>query len=441
MTELPPAARARLLADARELAGVEGELLFGRYRLVRELGRGGMGVVYEAEDTALGRRVALKRLAFASALGPGLSEAVLREARAAARLDHAHIAAVYDAYPDALVLQLVLGPSLAEIERPPLRELVGWIRDAARAVQHAHEHGLVHRDLKPHNLLVADGRVFVTDFGLAKELASPGSHSLSGSVLGTPSYMPPEQASGLAREVDARSDVYALGATLYDKLAGRPPFVASDVVALLRAVVEGEAPPLAAHVPRDLARVVGKCLEKDKERRYASAAALADDLENWLAGRPVVARAASVGYRLAKWTRRHRALVGAGALVLVVALAGLAWNLATRRAFAVTSEALELAGELELLSENAAFAGIEEVPASAAAARESGLERCREFLARHPEAGVIRTQLAELLVELGRRAEARGEFERVLAVEPGNARTKLGLGLVLAQLEGMRRAS
>lgn len=442
MTELPPEARRRLLADARELAGADGELLHGRYRLLRELGRGGMGIVYEAEDTALGRRVALKRLSFAAGLGPGLAEAVLREARAAARLDHAHIAAVYDAYPDALVLQLVEGRSLAEVEDATLRERVTWLRDAARAVQHAHEQGLVHRDLKPHNLLVAGGRVFVTDFGLAKELAAPASGSLSGRVLGTPGYMPPEQAAGLAREVDARSDVYGLGATLYHLCAGRPPFVGADVVALLRAVVEDEPPPLARlapEVPRDLALVVMRCLEKDKARRYPSAAALADDLENWLAGRPVVARAPGLAYRCAKWGRRHRAWVAAGALVVLVAGAALAWNFATRRAYGLTNEALALAAELELLSENAAFAGREEVPASEAAVLEQGLARCRAFLARHPDAGGIRTALGELLAALERDDEARVELERVRAEEPENARARLALGLVLARAEARRR--
>ncbi len=443
MTELPPEARARLLADARELASAEGELLHGRYRLVRELGRGGMGIVYEAEDIALGRRVALKRLALGAALAPGLAEAVLREARAAARLDHPHIAAVYDAYPDALVLQLVEGRPLAELASPPLSELVGWLRDAARAVQHAHEHGIVHRDLKPHNLLVAGGRVFVTDFGLAKELAAPGSRSLSGSVLGTPSYMPPEQASGLAREVDARSDVYALGATLYDKLAGRPPFAAGDVVALLRAVVEDEPPPLATlapAVPRDLAVVVAKCLEKDKARRYATAADFADDLENWLAGRPVVARAPSFGYRLAKLVRRHRVLAGAAAVVLVVVLAALLWNRAERRARAVTEEAHAIAEEFDVLAENAAFAGKAEVPTSAREAFERGIARCAEFLARHPDVVGIRLKHGWLLRQVGEREAALAEFERAVALEPENPGARLERGLLLATLAGERRA-
>jgi tetratricopeptide (TPR) repeat protein len=427
-----------LLADARELAGAEGELLHGRYRVLRELGRGGMGIVYAAEDTALARRVALKRLSFAAGLGPGLAEQALREARAAARLDHPNIAAVYDAYPDALVLQLVEGPSLAELARPPLGELVGWIRDAARAVQHAHEHGIVHRDLKPHNLLVAGGRVFVTDFGLAKELATAGAHSLSGSVLGTPSYMPPEQASGLAREVDARSDVYALGATLYDKLAGRPPFVAGDVVALLRAVVEDEPPPLAAlapDVPRDLALVVAKCLEKDKARRYASAAALADDLERWLAGRPVEARAPSAGYRLAKFVRRHRALVAAASVVGVVLVGAALWNTAERRARGVTEAALALSDELDVLIENADFVERAETPISKSEELERGVARCRDFLAAHPGAIALRVKMGMLLRGLGRRDEALGEFERALALAPEDGHARLERGLLLASKE------
>jgi serine/threonine-protein kinase len=433
--ELPPEARARLLADAFELGGPEGELLHGRYRLVRELGRGGMGVVYEAEDVALRRRVALKRLHLGPGTGPGLAEPVLREARAAARLDHPHIAAVYDAHPDAIVMQLVDGQPLSELAGVPVRTLVGWIRDAARAVHHAHGHGIVHRDLKPHNLLIASGRVVVTDFGLAKELAVDTSLSLSGSLLGTPAYMPPEQAGGRAREVDARSDVYALGATLYDRLAGRPPFAAPDLVALLRAVVEDEPAPLrtlAPDVPRDLALVVHTCLEKDKARRYASAAALADDLERWLAGHPVEARPPTLRYRVGKSVRRHRALYAAGALLLGLVLGAVAWNWAERARHAATEETLALVERVNVLLADAQALDLGEGRTSALERLAQGIADCRAFLARHPS-HAIEAKLGRLLRRAGRADEARAAFERALTLAPGYAPARLERGLLASE--------
>jgi len=446
--ELPPEARARLLADARALVqptlGNSVELLHGRYRLLRELGRGGMGVVYEAEDVALRRRVAVKRLALPAAVGPGLSEQVLREARAAARLDHPNIAAVYDAYADAIVMQFVDGQPLSDVARPPVRQLVAWIRDAARAVHHAHEHGIVHRDLKPHNLMVAGERVVVTDFGLAKELAVDTSLSLSGSVLGTPSYMPPEQAGGRAREVDARSDVYALGATLYDRLAGRPPFVEKDLVALLRAVVEDEPAPLrviAPEVPRDLALVVHKCLEKEKPRRYASAAELADDLERWLDGRAVLAKAPSRRYRLAKGLRRHRTAVAAAVLLALVTFGAVVWNWTERAATAAIGETLDLVEDLNLKLDNARALGAGEGPSAMGEQLEQGIASARAFLARHPETFQVELKLGELLRESGQHQEALLAFERALAQYEDYAPALVQRGLLRAYLVGARRAA
>lgn len=440
---LPPEARARLLADARELAEPAGELLHGRYRLLRELGRGGMGVVFEAEDVALQRRVAVKRLTLLPGAGPGLAEPVLREARAAARLDHPHIAAVYDAHPDAIVMQLVEGRPLSEIGAVPVRQLVTWIRDAARAVHHAHEQGIVHRDLKPHNLMVAGERVVVTDFGLAKELAVDTSLSLSGSVLGTPAFMPPEQAGGRAREVDARSDVYALGATLYDRLAGRPPFAAADVVALLRAVVEEEPAPLATlapAVPRDLALVVHKCLEKEKGRRYASAAELADDLERWLEGRPVHAQPPTLGYRLAKTLRRHRGAVAAAAALALVALGAVLWNWSERAQRRAVEETLALDRILGVHLENARGLARED-EAGRRAELDQAVARAQAFLARHPEAYEIEVRLGECLRERGEKEAALAAFERALDLRGDYAPALLKRGILRSQLANERLAA
>jgi serine/threonine-protein kinase len=446
-SELSPEARARLLADARDLVrpglGNSVELLYGRYRLLRELGRGGMGVVYEAEDVALRRRVAVKRLSLPE-VGPGLSEQIMREARTAARLDHPNIAAVHDAYPDAIVMQFVDGEALSELAQPPVRALVAWIRDAARAVHHAHEHGIVHRDLKPHNLMIAGERVVVTDFGLAKELAVDTSLSLSGSVLGTPSYMPPEQAGGRAREVDARSDVYALGATLYDRLAGRPPFVEKDLVALLRAVVEDEPAPLAAlapDVPRDLALVVHKCLEKEKARRYASAAELAEDLERWLDGRAVLARPPSLRYRLEKSVRRHRMAVAAAGLLALVTFGAIVWNWTERAAGAAIGETLDLVEDLNVKLDNARTLGERESPSAKREQVEQGIASARAFLARHPEAYQVELKLGELLREGGRHDEALQAFERALRQYADYAPALVQRGLLRGYLVSARRGA
>jgi len=438
---LPEEARRRLLDDARRPPSPEecatGELVYGRYRVVRELGRGGMGVVYEAEDVSLRRRVALKVLALPAGLGPSLSEEVLREARAAARLNHPNIAAVYDAHAGpgggAIAMQLVQGGALSTLARADARRLVALVRDAALAVHHAHEQGIVHRDLKPHNLLVEGERVLVTDFGLAKELALESSLSLSGSVLGTPAYMPPEQAGGRAREVDARSDVYALGATLYDLLAGRPPFVERDVVRVLTMVVQEEPPPLARlapAVPRDLARVVHKALEKEKARRFASARELADDLTRWLDGRPVLARAPSLGYRAHKFARRNRAWLGAASLAALALLAalGLTWSeRAERRA---TEEALALSGIVQEARRDAAL--LEPREREAALARlDQGIARCRAFLERH-DVAQGHFLLGRLLRARGKPAEALAALERALALDPGLAPARLERGLLRA---------
>jgi hypothetical protein len=286
----PPAAPGLL---GRLVAGVSGPLRpgerLGPYVVLRELGRGGMGVVYEAQHQELGRPVALKlRL-------PGddkTDRRFLIEAQAAARLRHPNVVAVHDAGKDGgrlwMSMDLVEGESLeqrlARGERLDVEEAARLGAAVARALQHAHERGVLHRDLKPANILVrADGTPLVADFGLAKVVAGAESLTRTGELLGTPAYMPPEQANGV--DGDARGDVWSVGATLYHLVSGQPPFQGDGLMALLGAVLAARFAPLSSvrpDVPEAFEAVVARCLQKDPAARYASAGALADDLERFL---------------------------------------------------------------------------------------------------------------------------------------------------------------
>ncbi len=274
----------------------------GEYELLDVLGRGGMGVVYRALHVRLGRVVALKVLA----QGPSATEEDIArfraEAEAAAHLDHPHIVPVYAVgeHEDRpyFTMRYVEGQPLSQrlTEGPlPPREAAKVLAPVARAIDYAHRRGVLHRDLKPSNILIdSQGRPHVTDFGLAKRVDS-GHASLtrSGAVLGTPSYMAPEQAAGRRGEVGPATDVYGLGAILYQMLTGRPPFQAPSAFDVVLMVLDQDPlPPRLLHpkVDRDLEMVALKCLQKPADLRYASAAALAEDLEGFLEGRPVSAR-------------------------------------------------------------------------------------------------------------------------------------------------------
>jgi tetratricopeptide (TPR) repeat protein/predicted Ser/Thr protein kinase len=425
---LPERALHKLLAVAAAGDGNEAPLP-ARYQIVRELGRGGMGVVYEVHDQQLGRRCALKRIGAAAGAGDELRRRFAREALAAARLRHPHIAAVYDATPDYISMQLVAGRPIDEVPRGERRLLVELVRDAALALHHAHEQGIVHRDLKPSNLLVEGRHVFVVDFGLAKEIATD-SRSLSGAIVGTPAFMPPEQALGRSEAIDARSDVYSLGATLHRCLTGAPPFPDEDLGTLLRRVVEDE--PQAPGVDHDLDLVILKCLAKEPQRRYASALELATDLGRWLADEPVEARRPSIGYRLKKLLQRRSALLRAAALaalaaVLATALVLLPITLREGAARAAADEAVALSERATAVLQDAAGSARLGDVSSANETLDGGIAEAREFLARH-EVARVRHVLGRLLRARGQNDEALAELE--LAIEGGalaEARFERGL--------------
>ncbi|MBY0525542.1 MAG: protein kinase [Gemmataceae bacterium] len=321
------------------------------YEILDELGRGGMGVVYKARQVALQRIVALKMIPAQAGTDPEQRARFRTEAEAAARLQHLNIVQIYEVGEQEgrpyLCLEYVDGGSLAQrlAGTPIVARVAAELTLAlARAVHHAHLHGVVHRDLKPANVLLAStgreppespslegsrpplalGIPKIGDFGLAKQLDADSGLTRSGTLLGTPSYMAPEQTLGRPEDVGTGADVYALGATLFEMLTGHPPFraaTAMDTLALVR--TQDPVPPrrLQPKVPRDLETVCLKCLEKKPGRRYASAAALADDLKRFLAGEPVQARPAGRAERLLKWARRKPAVA---ALVVVSVFAAAA---------------------------------------------------------------------------------------------------------------------
>jgi len=271
------------------------------YEVQGELGRGGVGVVYRAQHLRLNRSVALKMLLAGPYAQPEERARFLREAEAVAALRHPHIVQVYDAGEmdgrPYFTMELVEGGSLAQkiagMPQParPAAELLAVVAEAVHA---AHQNGIVHRDLKPANvLLTADGTPKISDFGLARQLEGGAELTLSGTPMGTPSYMAPEQARGDRKAIGPATDVYALGAILYELLTGRPPFRAASATATLQQVVADEPVPparLNPQVPRDLQTICLKCLHKEPSRRYASAQALADDLNRFRRGEPVLAR-------------------------------------------------------------------------------------------------------------------------------------------------------
>jgi tetratricopeptide (TPR) repeat protein len=321
---------------------------FGDYELLEEIARGGMGVVYKARQMSLGRLVALKMILPGRLASPEMVRRFRTEAEAAAKLDHPNIVPIYEIGEHEgqhyFSMKLIEGPSLAQCLpgdvivtgesgkakgtstfRKRHEEAVKLLAKVARAVHYAHQRGILHRDLKPENILLGSmGEPYVTDFGLAKLLDQDAGQTQSTIMVGTPSYMAPEQATRRSKDLTTAADVYSLGAILYVLLAGRPPFKADTPLQTLHKVVTEEPVSLRQVNPgvdRDLERICLKSLDKDNQRRFGSAEAFAEDLERWLEGKPVSARPVGQMERTWRWCRRNPALAGSlgGAVFLLVA--------------------------------------------------------------------------------------------------------------------------
>ncbi len=304
---------------------------FGDYELVEEIARGGMGVVYKARQVNLKRIVALKMILAGQLASDTDVQRFHAEAEAAAKLDHPNIVPIFEIgqhegqhyFSMAFVDGESLTREVAEGVFPP-QEAAAVVRKVAQAIAYAHVEGVIHRDLKPANVLMdQDGQPRVTDFGLAKRVEAESGLTATGQVLGTPSYMPPEQASGETDQIGPLSDVYSLGAILYCLLTGRPPFQAANPLDTLMQVLEREPVSprqLNPNVPKDLETICLKCLEKDRRRRYASAQALVDELQRFLNGEPIQARPISRPARAWRWCRRKPALATANALAVVATI-------------------------------------------------------------------------------------------------------------------------
>ena len=390
----------------------------GSYEVLREIARGGMGVVYLARSQSLERKVALKVLRAGDQETSGGRERFQTEARVIARLRHPNIVGIHEVGTCSgrsyLAMDLIDGPSLRErLEAGPPFEPADAARLAqvvASALAYAHERSILHRDVKPGNILLSPEGPVLTDFGLAKDVSQiERSPTLSGEAIGTPAYMAPEQARGDLEAIDRRTDVYSLGATLYEMLTGQLPFRGNTIYDLLeRLTTQEPARPrkLRPELERDLETIVLTCLAKDPARRYATAGALADDLERYLTHEPIEARRPGPIERTRLWLRRHSRIALTAAITLLVAAA-----------FAVGEASVFVR---RLRRERA---GAEEALSRALAERDAAREALAARTALSPgasssAAGLEALSLAEAAAGSARWEEAVGHYRRAFAANP-----------------------
>ena len=315
----------------------------GNYQILEEIGRGGMGVIYRARQRHSRRIVALKRILSYQADSQSTLVRFRREAEAAASLDHPNILPIYEVSEsdDGLPffsMKFAAGGSLLDVAgslRNDPRRIIALMTKVTRAVQYAHLQGILHRDLKPGNILL-DGRdePLVSDFGLAKWLDTSSDLTRTLTIFGTPGYIAPEQGQGPAKNLTPAADIYSIGAVLFDLFTGRTPFLGEHALAVIKQASEKPAPKLRTLAPladRDLETICAKCLEREPQARYRSAGDLAEDLERWLQGRPIVARPVSSAVRLWRWSKRNPKMAGSLAACLIATIAAAIWQIQSQR--------------------------------------------------------------------------------------------------------------
>ena len=452
-TPVPPTASfGETPREVRDAANDPGRR-FGKYVLLEQVGVGGIGQVYRAWDTALNRVVAIKVLKTETSIDD--AKRFFREAQTTASLTHPNIAPVYDVGEQSghayIAMQFIDGCTLADLRMVP-RSAAGHIRSAALALQAAHRAGIVHRDVKPGNIMLdKGGRLYVMDFGIAKPIRGRSDITQEGITVGTPSYMSPEQARGLP--LTAKSDIYSLGATLYELVVHKPPYEAGNPVETLMKILNEDPPPPSAirrDVPHDLELVILKCMEREPLARYADAQAAADDLERFLNGEPVHAQPPSLSTQVRRIFRKKRATIAGAAVATVIAafvLAFLVWSsqqagllqaaLAAadakydarryEEALALYNQALALDRSNRHVRERIADCG-RRVETTAAAVREAEA-RQKRLAAAQPEVDRGRERLEQAERDLYRRGadlaaarekagEAAACFDRALAACP-----------------------